>query len=346
MNTVLKPSELVEVLEFAIKSKITMMIKGAPGIGKTHIVNQACKKTNNNMIHIDAAICSQTDLMGYPMYNQDTDTASFVPYGHLLEMITATEPTIVFLDDFGLATPSVQGSIMHLLSERRIGHRHISDNVTFILATNDQKQHAGVNMILEPVKSRCQTIVTLQPDLDDWTKWAFKNNVHPAVIGFVRLRPEMLWDFDPTNNLVNSPSPRTNVHVSNWMKSKLPENVLYAAIEGAAGSAYALEFAGYRKLAESIVSPDYVIENPEEVDIPTDRSVLFALTTALAYRANKENLSNIIKFARRISEYRDGKFMEIGVGFVEYNIMAMDEELKNTSEYIKWAVDFQEYLKN
>jgi hypothetical protein len=39
--------------------------------------------------------------------------------------------------------------------------------------------------------------------------WAHKNNIDERLIGFLRYRPEHLFEFDSTHNPVAFPSPRT-----------------------------------------------------------------------------------------------------------------------------------------
>jgi len=335
----MKPSHIKSVIEKCLTNQETLMIKGAPGIGKTRIISKIAEERGYKGICIDAAISSPTDFKGIPMYNQSSDTASFKPYDILVEMINTTDPTLVFFDDFGLATPSVQGSVMHLLSERRVGHHQISDNVTFMIATNEQKQNAGVGLVLEPVKSRCLSIIALEPDVEDWISWAYQSEIHPHVIGFIRFRPEMLWSFEATNDLTNSPSPRTNEHVSKILSMGLAPAIEHEMIEGAAGSGYAIEFAGYKKMAESIVSLDHIIENPHSAEVPSEPSILYATTTALAYRVDRKNLKSMIDYSRRMPE-------EFALKFIEYDIMSRDESLKETSEYAEWVVEYQDLLKN
>jgi hypothetical protein len=242
------------------------------------------------------------------------------------------------MDDFGLATQQLQGSAMHLLSERRVGHHKISDKVTFILATNNKGEMAGVNGILEPVKSRCVTILKMEPDATDWLRWAVGNGIRPEVTGFIRLRPELLWDFMPSNDFINSPSPRTVEHVNDILNMELPRTVSNAMIYGSIGDGFSREFLGFLKLYDNMVDPDFIINNPEEVEIPNDNpSLIYAYMSALTYRVNPKNFDNIVKFARRLST-------EYNVKLVHYDLIAKNPKLVNSKTYIDWVVDFQEYF--
>jgi hypothetical protein len=50
------------------------------------------------------------------------------------------------------------------------------------------------------------THITVEPDLEDWCKWAVTNAVEPVVIAFLCFRPELLHKFD--RNTRAFPSPR------------------------------------------------------------------------------------------------------------------------------------------
>ncbi len=49
----------------------------------------------------------------------------------------------------------------------------------------------------------------LDVNLNDWVTWAYKNNIDERIIGFLRYRPEHLFEFDAKHNPVAFPSSRT-----------------------------------------------------------------------------------------------------------------------------------------
>ncbi len=122
-------------------------------------------------------VSDPTDFKGLP--GIIGDKAEFLPFGDLRQMIEADKPTIVFLDDLGQAPAVVQAACMQLLLARQINGKKISGHIVFIAATNRREDRAGVTGILEPVKSRFKTILDLEVSADEWTEWAFKNNMPP-----------------------------------------------------------------------------------------------------------------------------------------------------------------------
>ncbi len=211
----MKPSDLSNLLSQAIPARMPVLIKGAPGVGKTDIVTQACQATGTELVVSHPVVDEPVDYKGMPAIKDDH--AEFLPFGSLRRLIEAQHPTVYFMDDLGQAPPTVQAAAMQLILARRINGYQVSGQVTFIAATNRKKDKAGVSGILEPVKSRFVTIVELEPDLDDWIRWAALNSVPAELIAFIRFRPQLLFEFAPSVDMTNSPCPRTVHNVARLM---------------------------------------------------------------------------------------------------------------------------------
>jgi len=251
------------------------------------------------------------------------------------------EPTIYFLDDLGQAPASVQAACMQLLLARRVNGHKVSDKVTFIAASNRREDMAGVTGILEPVKSRFSAIIRLDVDLDDWCKWALENDQPAELINFIRFRPNLLLDFKPTKDMVNSPCPRTVANVGKWMKAGIPKEIEFETYSGAAGEGFASELVGFLKIFRNLPDLDLVIKSPTVAEIPADLATLYALCAGLAAKATEQNFDRIVTFANRLIEPMDvnGKT----VCYREYSVMllkdclARNPKLQKSKAFIDWA---------
>ena len=237
----MRPKQLNQAIKFAIKNKYPLLIKGSPGIGKTQILTQACLETGTELIVSHPVVSDPTDFKGLPFPNKEGTAAKFLPFGDLLRLIAADKPTVYFLDDLGQASSSVQAAAMQLLLARRINGHKVSDKVTFMAATNRRQDRAAVQGILEPVKSRFASIMELEVNVDDWVDWAIVQGLPVELIAFVRFRPNLLHDFKPTADIINSPNPRTVAAVGMMMNAGLPKDTEYEMISGAAGEGFAAE---------------------------------------------------------------------------------------------------------
>src|SRR5208337_1991806 len=169
----MKPTELYSFLSRAVPSRLPVLIKGAPGIGKTDIVTQACEASSADLIIEHPVVSDPTDYKGIPFPDGKGD-ANFLPIGNLKRLLNAESLTVCFFDDIGQAPGSVQAALMQLILARRINGHKVSDNVCFLAATNRRSDRAGVTGMLEPVKSRFVSIVELETDVESWVSWALK----------------------------------------------------------------------------------------------------------------------------------------------------------------------------
>ncbi len=294
----MKPSDLSRLLESTIHARLPVLIKGAPGIGKTDIIKQACTRLNANLIISHPVVSDPVDYKGFP-YVIDNE-AHFLPFGDLNQLIQADSPTVYFMDDLGQAPAAVQAAAMQLLLERRINGHKVSDQVTFLAATNRKTDRAGVSGMLEPVKSRFVSIVELEPDVDDWIRWAIKGKLPAELIAFIRFRPKLLFDFQPSTDLTNTPCPRTIHNIARILQAGVPLELRFEAFTGAAGEGFAAEFVGFLKVYQTLPDLNAIITDPGTAGVPHDPATLFALCTALARKADKATMASIVGYSYRL----------------------------------------------
>lgn len=326
----MRPKQLNQAIKFAIKNKYPLLIKGSPGIGKTEILTQACLETGTELIVNHPVVSDPTDFKGLPFPIKDGTEATFLPFGDLLQLIKAEKPTVFFLDDLGQAPASVQASCMHLLLARKINGHKVSEHVIFLAATNRRQDRAAVQGILEPVKSRFSAILELDVNIDDWVEWAINNNMPTELIAFIRFRPNLLHDFKPTADIINTPNPRTVAYVGKMMNAGLPQDTEFEMISGAAGEGFAAEFLGFLKVYKELPDIEKLIAHPDKAEVPTEPSTLYAVCGALSAKADKKNFANIIRFTNRLP----GEFQVLLIK----DAIKRNKSLANTKEFSAWAI--------
>jgi hypothetical protein len=326
----MKPTELSDYLSFAIANNFPTLITGKPGIGKSDIVSQAAKATETKLIISHPVVSDPTDYKGLPFPNQD-GTADFLPFGDLHQIITAKEKTVFFLDDLGQAPASVQAACMQLLLARRINGHIVSDQVTFIAATNRREDKAGVNGLLEPVKSRFSSILELTVETEDWIKWALIHDIPTELIAFIKFRPELLDNFVPTKDIVNSPSPRTVAAVGKQQAAGLPQKFEFETFKGAAGEFFALEYCAFLKIYRELPSMDEIIMNPDTTIVPVEPGTQYAISAGLAKKMNDQNIGPICTYLDRLPPEMSVACMKAAA--------TRNGKICNNRAYIQWASD-------
>lgn len=320
----MKPSELTPILATAIRNRFPILITGAPGVGKTDVITQAAAEADVDLIITHPAISDPTDYKGMPAIVGGA--AEFLPFGDLRQIIEAKRPTVMFSDDIGQAPNSVQAAIMQLFLARRIGEHKVSEHVTFVGATNRRIDRAGVNGLLEPVKSRFMSIINLDVDLDDWCLWALRNGLPTSLVAFARWRPELLCNFKPTADLTNSASPRTVTNMGRWLLAGVNS---YEVLAGAAGEGTATEYLTFEKIYKGLPNPDVIIMHPETSDVPTDAATLYALCGSLAARANAVNAPELFTYINRMPQEFQALLVKDAV--------VQSPEVASTRAFIEWT---------
>lgn len=310
----MRTSDVSTLLEYTIAARLPVLLTGPPGCGKTSLVEQAAAKIGCDMIVSHPVVSDPTDAKGLPWPDPTKDRATFLPFGELAQAIECEKPTVWMLDDLGQAPAAVQASFMQLLLARRINGHALPDHVTFVAATNRRQDRAGVQGILEPVKSRFAAIVEVEPTVDDWSQWAFDaGHIPPEMVAFLRHRPDILSKFEATADISNTPSPRTWSNCAKMQALGMPSHLRFEAFAGAIGQGAATEYLAYLEMYKSLVSVDQILIDPHTAPIPKKPGELYAIATGLGYRANTTVFPRIAEYADRLNQAGHGEFATLTV---------------------------------
>lgn len=326
----MRPSQLTDILTKYIMGKEPVLIKGAPGIGKSDIVTQIAKATKMRLIITHPVVSEPIDYKGLP--GIVNGKAEFLPFGDLRKLITTKVPTVCFMDDVGQAPACVQAALMQLVLNRAINGKRISDHVTFVAATNRRQDRAGVTGMLEPVKGRF-IVLELEANADDWIDWALQNGQPPETIGFAHFRPGLFGTFKPTNDITNSFTPRTFATAGRSIKLGIDH---LEALAGSIGQGAAAELVGFIKVYKQLPSLSAIIMEPDKAPIPKEPAALYAVCSGLVEKANKDNIDRILRYANRLT----GDFSVMLVR----DCIRTQPEIQHNKAFVEWTVKHKDIL--
>jgi hypothetical protein len=333
----MKPEGVLRVVKKHMEARKPFLLAGAPGVGKTDICKQAAKELGYDIIITHPVVEDPTDAKGLPWVSEDKKSAVFLPFGQLYKLLNATEPTLWLIDDVGQASPATQAANMQWLLAREVNGHRLPDCVTIGAATNRKQDRAGVQGLLEPVKSRFLTILTVEPDLNQWCYWALLNGVPPMVVAFLRFKnsktDSWLLVHAPTAEMTNSPSPRTWANLGEEYKMDHHIDDQQEVFGGTVGKTYADEFFGFVRLFKEIPNPDAVLLNPIAADIPSQPDVLWGLASALVERVNTANFGRFAQYADRLMKDNHGEFAALML----CGAMGACPEVQHTPEFTQIA---------
>ncbi len=289
----MQPSNVVKALDLAFRARRPVMLWGEPGIGKSSVVKQAGAKgagrqegNKRGVRDIRLALLDPTDLRGIPFYNPETGTAEWALASMLPQDPDSTD--IIFLDEINAAPPAIQASAYQLVLDRAIGDYTLPDGVDIVAAGNREQDKAVTYKMPTPLLNRFIHL-DFEFNADDWFDWAFGNDLHPAVISFLKWKPAMISKFDPKSADKAFASPRTWEFASDLLKQAddigSTKSVLRDVVAGAIGSGAAIELLTHRELADKLPDPTLILEGKiTEIKDKLEISAYYSLMVALTMR--------------------------------------------------------------
>ena len=293
---------LENLLDFMLKERWAnpddrlpaVMIWGPPGAGKSAIVRNAALKNNCSFIDLRLAQMEAIDIKGLPVpeadgvhwkissaYPRDTESRG-----------------IIFLDELSACDRTIQTAAYELILDRKLGDDYrLPDNWLIVAAGNRIEDNASAVAMSSALANRFLH-VELEYNAKNWIEWALKSNIHGAIAGLIRYKPQLLADTDENNqNLERGfPTPRSWERVSLIMErscDSMPEELFRAMVCGLVGNSAGLEAISFFNLYQEMQQVVNMMLDPSsQVHIPADIAKRYALTSALSRTVWNESVGD------------------------------------------------------
>ena len=300
-------SELLDIL-LNIAPVRPVFIWGAPGIGKSALVEQFANEIGLPCVSLLGSQLAPEDIIGIPQIKGDT--SEFLPP----KMIARKEPYVLFLDELNACSQEVQKAFYSLIHERRIGEYHLPKGSVVIGAGNRQQDSAIVKTMSSALINR-MFHVQLKVDTDKWLSWAYENNIHKWVIDYITERPDHLFSEPPKTEEPYS-TPRSWHMLSDALKeckagektkdvngeeaeNSIDSDFLKAIVYGCISPRHAGMFIAYTKqLSNKHLLSDIIKGDARWPDKPEDRDVLYFLAQSFRGRLILELPSDKSKMSK------------------------------------------------
>ena len=234
---------LIEQFADPVLRRRATMLWGTRGVGKSSIVRQVAAHFGVPLIDLRLTTIEPVDIRG-AIYADDTrgQTVWFPP-----EFLPGADvPTgILFLDELTAADQRLQISAYSLILDRRVGHYRLPDGWQVIAAGN-ASFHGAVSHDMGTALADRMFHFNVQSAIDAFLQYAMTQQLAPAVMAYLRVRPDRLDDTAAqlaADHLVGA-SPRGWEDVSNVLKSGMSESAQRLFVQGRIGAANAAEFFG------------------------------------------------------------------------------------------------------
>ena len=270
----MNPAELSEYLHTIVQHdiRLSIMIWGAPGIGKSSIVAQTAAKHEFGFIDVRLSQLAPTDLRGLPVPDNKRQMSRWYPP----EFLPRDGRGILFLDELNMAPPAMQGVAQQLILDRRVGNYVVPDGWFVWAAGNRKEDRAAVFDMPAPLANRFVHL-EVGADFESFKNYALERGLNERIIAFLAFRPTLLHKLNPHQPAW--PSPRS------WeMASRLYNAQLDVA--SVIGVEAAAEFNAYTELYLTLPDLSAIINGDgASLRFPSDPGARFATTIGLTARA-------------------------------------------------------------
>jgi len=337
----MRPAQLLTVLDREFLSAreghhTPVMLWGPPGIGKSQIIAQVAARHAAPMIDIRLSQMEPTDLRGIP-FRIDNRVEWAIP--SMLPDAARHGPNgILFLDEITSAPPSVSAAAYQLILDRRLGDYEVPPGWAIFAAGNRQGDRGVTYTMPAPLANRFSHF-EVETNIDDWVSWAYANNIDEGLIGFLRFKPELLFDFDPAHNPVAFPSPRSWEFAHRTLQ-KFGDNdeLLLPTLQACVGPAAGLELHAFIENLDNMPDLD-AITRGEPVPVPREVDLQYAVASPLVGRAIRAKGTPNAKVADgHILDYASRfPLREMGIMLVSDMHRAIGQSLFSVPQFAGWA---------
>lgn len=337
----MRPAQLIPILEREFLSAAEghhtpVMMWGPPGVGKSQMVSEVAAKHGVPVIDIRLSQMEPSDLRGIPF--RVGDHVDWAIPSILPDAKRHGDKGILFLDEITSAPPSVSAAAYQLILDRRLGAYEVPPGWAIFAAGNRQGDRGVTYAMPAPLANRFSHF-DVEANLDDWSQWAYENNIDERLIGFLRFRPELLFDFDPARNPTAFPTPRSweFAHRALQKFGDHPD-LLGPALAACVGQAAGIEFSAYLANLSRMPDLDAIVEG-RSADVPRDTDLQYAVASALVARAIRNKASPQIRdMLGHILDYA-AKFplKEMGVMLVSDIHRNVGQTLFAVPQFANWA---------
>ena len=278
--------------------KLSYMLHGRPGVGKTQVVQQLADQIGATLFDLRLTTIEPQDLRGLPYYDHAAKKTLWYRPEDLPD--DPARPAVLFLDELTAAAPHVQPTVYGLLQERRVG-RHVLPDNTLVVGAGNTVDDGAIAYDMGTALSDRLVHVHIRASAEDWlANYALSRGIHPAVTAFRRTRPDLL---ETTGEALQrgdtiAATPRSWERVSDILETVSDRRLRGILISGTVGEAIAAEFVLIAdEVAAQVQIPDLLAADRSRRAglIPTSLHGLNALVYALAGALSRDTAGAAIE---------------------------------------------------
>ncbi len=314
--------DTLKSVELILATGEVPLVVGESGIGKTALASKIATDNNWSLIVIDGNLLKEGEIGGLPTVESyfsldskgqrvEKKTTIYAVHTKLKEIdeeISKGNTVLLFIDELNRCEHTVQQELMNLILNREINGYKLNENVKILSAMNPSSKYGEdldyqvVDM--DPAQENRFVWLNMEPNPNEWIKWAIDFGIEEKVIEFISTFPEYL---NKVNEDDINATPRSYERISKIysiyknQRDNIPNSVFFNVVKGNVGGLIAREFMSFIESdASKLVSYDEVFLCEKLDDLIIDkikneshtRLYICAMNILRSLESNIDNIDN------------------------------------------------------
>lgn len=239
----MKPSEIFDILDLTVRARkmgrvFNPLFVGAPGLGKSEIVQQWCKKHDMPFVDLRAALQEAPDMIGFPFVQVVKGRQRTVRALPMFWPTADEKPAgVLLLEEPNRGTTAVLNTFMQLLTDRKVEDYQLPEGWIIVGCINPENEQYDVTTMDPALKDRFE-IFNIDYNRDIFVSYMRNTKWDKTIISFVESKT---WGYVKPEDVAKTEgakyiSPRTLSKLNNASQAGIPnehfEKIIYESILG------------------------------------------------------------------------------------------------------------------
>jgi hypothetical protein len=194
--------------EIPIERQRPIFLIGAPGIGKTAIMEQIARELEVALVSYSMTHHTRQSALGLPYIVRkrfggvEYDVSEYTMSEIIASVYDTIEETnikegILFLDEINCVSETLNPSMLQFLQFKIFGRHRVPDGWIVVTAGNPPEYNKSVREFDIVTMDRLKQI-QVEPDFDVWKEYACQKRIHAAVLTYLEIKNSHFYSVETT----------------------------------------------------------------------------------------------------------------------------------------------------